>query len=169
MFKIGEYIINPRAGVCLVKDIVHLDQHISGSDKNTLYYLLSPIDNVSEKIYLPTEHTDKTARKIMTKEEALSLLENFHKIPEIKIENEKTREQRYKETIRKGNPEELLGIIKQLYMKKLNREKNGKHSNATDESYFKTIENRLYSEIALSIGKTKDEVYHMIQEIAGRQ
>lgn len=143
MFKIGEYIINPRAGVCLVKDIVHLDQHISGSDKNTLYYLLSPIDNVSEKIYLPTEHTNKTARKIMTKEEALSLLENFHKIPEIKIENEN--------------------------MKKLNREKNGKHSNATDESYFKTIENRLYSEIALSISKTKEEVYHMIHEIAGRQ
>lgn len=164
MFEIGEYIVNPHVGVCLVQDILHLD--ISGADRKKLYYLLLPVEHTSEKLYMPTDSTDPYIRRVMSAEEAAGLLERFHEIPERSIENEKLREQIYKDALKKGDPEELLSIIKQLYLKKQNREKKGKRGTATDEQYFRKVENRLYHELAISLHKDISEVYPMIKEIA---
>ena len=41
MFKIGDYVVHGRNGVCKVVDITHID--ISGADKNQLYYTLIPM------------------------------------------------------------------------------------------------------------------------------
>lgn len=48
MFKIGDYIVHGRNGVCKVVDITHID--ISGADKNQLYYTLVPMKSADSKI-----------------------------------------------------------------------------------------------------------------------
>lgn len=123
MFNNNDYVVHPRAGVCRITDTTEMPLQIHGSKKQAVYYILQPLENVSEKIYLPAENAEGLIRNIMSREDALNILENFHSIPEIHIENEKTREQQYKAILKNGKPDELLGIIKQLHTKRVNREK----------------------------------------------
>ena len=70
--------------------------------------------------------------------------------------------------MKNGKPDELLGIIKQLYTKRINREKNKKPNNTTDAQYFRIMETRLYDELAIATGKEKNDIHQMIIEIAGK-
>lgn len=92
MFNNNDYVVHPRAGVCRITDTTEMPLQIHGSKKQAVYYILQPLENVSEKIYLPAENAEGLIRNIMSREDALNILENFHSIPEIHIENEKTRE-----------------------------------------------------------------------------
>ena len=160
MFNNNDYVVHPRAGVCRITDTTEMPLQIHGSKKQAVYYILQPLENVSEKIYLPAENAEGLIRNIMSREDALNILENFHSIPEIHIENEKNREQQYKAILKSGKPDELLGIIKQLYTKRINREKNKKPNNTTDEQYFRIMETRMYDELAIATGK---ENFHCIR------
>ena len=51
---------------------MHLD--IQGIDKNRLYYLLIPINDKNDKIYLPVDASAYKLRKIMTEEEVYVLI-----------------------------------------------------------------------------------------------
>lgn len=160
MYEIGDYIMKSTEGLCKVEDIVHLDMY--GVDKNRLYYMLIPVNDNKGLIYMPTEKADQKTRKAMTEEEALNLIKRVDEIDEITIENENVREQRYKETIRGGNPESLIGIIKMTYLRNKKRNDEGKKSIAMDERYFELAENNLYSELAFALNKPKDEISSMI-------
>jgi len=87
MYKIGDYIVKPSSGVCEIKDIMHLD--MMGVDKKKLYYMLIPIEDAGEKIYLPTDTADASIRNVMTEEEVTKLLKSIMDIEEISVENEK--------------------------------------------------------------------------------
>ena len=82
----------------------------------------------------------------------------------LKVDNENDREQRYKETIRNGNPESLIGIIKMTYIRKKKRTDAGKKATAMDERYLEMAENNLYSELAFAINRPKEEVCNIITE-----
>ena len=86
MYKVGDYIIKATQGLCRVEDILHLD--MSGADKNKLYYLLVPVNDHKDKVYMPTERADSKTRKAMTEEEAWNLIHRIDEIDELKIENE---------------------------------------------------------------------------------
>ena len=98
----------------------------------------------------------------MTEEEAWNLIHRINEIDELTIENENVREQRYKETIRGGNPESLVGIIKMTYIRNKKREDAGKKGTAMDERYFELAENNLYSELAFALNKSKEDISDLI-------
>lgn len=91
MFNNNDYVVHPRAGVCRITDTIEMPLQTHGSKKQAVYYILQPIENVSEKIYLPAENAERLIRNIINRDDALNILENFHSIPEIHIENEKNR------------------------------------------------------------------------------
>ena len=102
MHEIGEYIVKSSNGICKIEDIVHLN--FSGADKKALYYVLIPVNDDKEKIYMPTETENQSVRKIMSSEEAMKLITHISDVNEIWVANEKVREQRYKEAVRSNNP-----------------------------------------------------------------
>lgn len=83
------------------------------------------------------------------------------RIPEIPIawtNNEKMREQNYKETVKANSPEALVSIIKMIYQRKQKRLAQGKKCTATDARYFQIAENLLYMELGIALGKPKQEI-----------
>lgn len=163
MYEIGEYIVKPiNDGVCKVADIMHLN--MTGTDKNKLYYLLIPIDDAKGKIYLPTDTAEATTRRAMTEDEALKLISKIPEIEEISIDDEKLREQKYKEAVRSCNPEALIAIIKMTYLRKKKRQEQGKKHTVVDERYFKMAEDFLYSELEFALNKNKDEIVKLIAD-----
>ena len=99
---------------------------------------------------------------VLTAEEAWNLIERIPEIETIWIDNEKMREQRYKEVIKSNDPEALVSVIKMIYQRKKVRLEQGKKSTSYDERYFQTAENLLYMELGAALGKPKQEICQLI-------
>lgn len=167
VYEIGDYIVKSVNGVCKVEDILYLS--MSEEEEDKLYYLLVPVDDKKEKIYLPVDTANLTIRRVMTEEEVWELI---HKVPEIEeesITNEKLCEHKYKEAVRSCNPEVLIGIIKMIYMRRRKRIERGKKSTVVDERYFRLAENSLYSELGFVLQKDKEEISQLIAESVEKQ
>ena len=130
---------------------------------------MHPVEDEKETIYVPVSNSDSALRPCLTEENAWKLIE---KIPEISTpwtENEKMREQKYKEAIRANDPKALVVIIKMIYQRKQQRLAQGKKCTATDTKYFQIAEKLLYEELGTAIGKPKQEIVDTIVEHIGQK
>lgn len=159
-FKIGDLVSKPVTGICRVENILHLD--IKGEKSDKLYYLLIPIDDRKEKIYVPVLNSTSKLRPCMTEEEAWDFIKQIPDIQAIWIENEKLREKKYKEIIKSNDPEALVSVIKMIYQRKKERLEKGKKNTISDIKYFQTAEKLLYGELGMALGKQKEEVCQLI-------
>lgn len=100
----------------------------------------------------------------MTETEAWALIDNIPQIDTVWIPDDKTREQKYKEALQSCNPVKLVGIIKNMYIRKKERISKGKKNTAVDERYFKIAEETLYAELAFAIGRKKEDMTEIITE-----
>ena len=62
------------------------------------------------------------------KEEAWNLIKRIPEIPTAWTNNEKMREQSYKEAVKANDPEALIAIIKMIYQRKQKRLAQGKNA-----------------------------------------
>lgn len=151
-----------NTGLCRITDIVHLDG--MGADRNRKYYLLIPFSDDKMKIYIPVDTIMGNIRKTISCSEAWDVIEGISKIDAVHIENEKQREQKYKEALRSCEPEQWISILKTMYYRKQKRNSQGKKSTAMDKHYFKAAEKYLYSELAYAIGKDESEMCQLIAD-----
>ncbi|MCC8136779.1 MAG: CarD family transcriptional regulator [Clostridiales bacterium] len=162
MYSVGDYVVKANNGVCRVEDIVHLD--VSGASKDKQYYLLIPQADKSAKLYVPVDTTSTSIRSVMSEEGAWEIIEKIPDIDEAWIANDKIREQEYREALKSCDPELLVGIIKNIYLRKKKRLSEGKKSTSVDERYFRLAEQALYSELAFAIGREPEEIDQIIQD-----
>ena len=154
-YEIGDLDSKPVTGICRIEDILYLTSQDEKNDK--LYYLMKPIEDEKDKIYVPVSNSDSRLRLCLTKEEAWNLIKRIPEIPTAWINNEKLREQNYKEAVKANDPEALVAIIKMIYQRKQKRLAQRKKCTATDARYFQMAENLLYMELGAAIGKPKKE------------
>lgn len=88
MFKVGDYIVHGRNGVCKVVDITHLD--MSGVDKDQLYYALVPMKSEDSKIFYPVDSDKVVMRSVVTKDQAKDLVSEIKDIEPMRIEKRQT-------------------------------------------------------------------------------
>ena len=158
MFKSGDYVVNSNNGICKIDGIVTMNTQ----NGNKEYYLLIPLNEQTAKIYIPVDVADQRIRYAMNKKQAMQLINGIKSIHETYIENEKEREKVYKAAVSSCNPQKLVGIIKTLYLRRLEREKSGKKNTVIDERYFKLAENQLHSELSFALQVEKEQVIQMI-------
>ncbi|MBQ9928429.1 MAG: CarD family transcriptional regulator [Lachnospiraceae bacterium] len=167
MFATGDYVINGNNGICLVSDITTLD--ISGVDKNRKYYLLKPVFASGSTVYVPVDTAEKTMRKAVSREEALTVIAAIPDIPLIPVADEKTLERTYKEYIRQNSCEGWIKLIKTIYLRKEKRIMKGCKVTAVDSKYFKQAEDYLYGEFSVALDMTKDEVRTYIEDTLNKE
>lgn len=155
MFEVGEYIVYGTKGVCQVEDITTMQM---GDMPKSQYYVLQPVGQKGSKIYVATNNQKTIMRKILTPSEARELVQEIPQIEELWLDNEKVREEKYKECIRSCECRDLVKIIKTLYLRKEKRIREGKKITATDERYLKMAEDNLYSELSIPLGVEKAEM-----------
>ena len=158
MYQIGEYVMKVNDGVCQVVDIVDMDGALSGKK----HYVMVPRDDKNAKVFVPVDGKNGNVRNVMNENEAQSFIKSIPDIEEAWIENDKVREQEYKNAIKSGSPQRLVGIIKNIYNRNLLRNSQGKKNTTVDERYFKIAENILYSELAFALGKEKSDILELI-------
>ena len=161
-YELGDLVSKPVTGICKIEDILYLNPQDERNNK--LYYLMKPIEDEKEKIYVPVSNADSRLRLCMTKKMAWSLIKRIPEIPTAWVNNEKMREQNYKEAVKANEPEALVSIIKMIYQRNQKRLAQGKKCTATDARYFQTAENLLYMELGVALGKPKQEICETIIE-----
>ncbi|MBQ7796266.1 MAG: CarD family transcriptional regulator [Lachnospiraceae bacterium] len=150
MFEIGSLLIYDTTGVCKVEDI-GVPSGFPVSDKNKKYYKLAPVFG-SGTIYIPVE-TKVFMRPVISRDEAEALI---RKIPEIREDiceshNQKVLEDHYKASLMTHDCEDLVQLIKTVYAKKKNLERNGKKTGKTDQTYMKRAKQLLHEELSIAL------------------
>ena len=162
MFEKDQLIMCGGHGVCRVVNIT--GNPVDRLDKVRKYYVLEPVFQKGSTVYTPVDNDKVVMRRIMNKEEAEALAERVAQIETVWIQEEKSREQMYKEAIRTYDCHSLVQIIKTLYLRKQNRLKEGKKVLSSDEQYLRKAEELLYSEMSLALAIPKENVEAYIRE-----
>lgn len=162
MFEKGDYIVYGARGICQVMDITTAD--MDGVPEDKLYYVLYPCYEKESKIMTPVKENKTIMRGILSSDEAHQLIENIPSIEVIWIDDHKKREVLYKEALKTGKCQDLISVIKTLYLQKQDRLAQGKKTLTLDERYLKIAEESLYSELAISLGIPREDMVDYISE-----
>jgi len=163
VFGIGDYVICGNKGVCVVENITTLN--LSGVEEERKYYILKPLYTSGSTVYIPVDSSKESMRNVLKREEAQRLIEAIPEIPLLVITNEKLSEQMYRDCIRTNNCEELVKMIKTIYLRKQKRIQAGRKVTAVDAKYFHLAEEHLYGELAVALEISREEVEGYITEV----
>ena len=154
MYQKGDYIVYGINGPCLVEDITRLS--MPGSDRRRKYYVLRPVNSGKSTIYSPVDNEKVVIRNIVSRKEAEDLLSEIPGIPEVSVEDEKTREERYKEILKNSDLYQCVGLLKMLSRKREIRIQEGRKFTTVDERYLREIDLALSSELAIALEEDRE-------------
>lgn len=155
MYSVGELVVHKKYGVCKIINIDFLDSSFNSKEKK--YYILKPVYVGGSKLFIPIDNSC-LIRPVTPRNEALKLVEEIEEIDSLWIDNDKNRESFYKKALNQGEVVDWIQIIKTLYQRKQERLSDGKTITSIDNKYLKIAEDFLYGELAVAIGKEKDEM-----------
>lgn len=161
MFAAGDYISYGRNGVCQVEGVT--DMFAPGSKQKKTYYILKPVYGANSTIYCPVETGKGLARRpILTQQEAKELVSRMKDADVISASDRKSFDEKCKEALASCDCRAWVSVIKTMYFEKGLREKNGKKMTTTNERFLKTAQDNLCGELAISLGRQKDEVEALV-------
>lgn len=166
MFAVGDYIIYGNNGVCKVETIGPVD---CASTNDRLYYTLTPIYTKGSKVFTPIDNDKVIMRPIISREEAIDLVDDISNIDVLWIQDDRKRDECYNQALKTCDCRELIKIIKELYLRKQSRIAEGKKVTTSDERYLHLAEESLYGELALALGIEKTEVKDYISERVNKE
>lgn len=156
MFEIGDYIVYGMNGVCRVEQIGPMS--LGGDENGKDYYTLAPLYTKGSRVYTPVDNQKVIMRRVSSKEEVCSLIDEMKNVEDIEVVDDKHRELAYKEAIRSCDCREWIRIINTTNRRKEERLACGKKMSACDERYLKMAQDNLYGEFAVGLNIEKDEV-----------
>lgn len=156
MFKVGEYVVYGMNGVCRVEEVGPMS--LSGVDNDRLYYTLLPLYTKGSRVYTPVDNEKVVMRRVITKAETCALIDGWKEYALLEEENDKSRENAYKEALRSCDCKEWIRIIRTTTRRKEERMAQGKKISACDERYLKLAQDHLFGEFAVSLEIEKSEV-----------
>ncbi|HWL26540.1 MAG TPA: CarD family transcriptional regulator [Ureibacillus sp.] len=158
MYNVGDLIMYSSHGICEIDDITEK----SFSDQTKTYYVMHPLNNKQLVINIPT-HSDKiNLRDVVDKESAQLIIDSFKQPGVAWIEKNNHRIQIFSEAIKKGNRIEIAKIVNTLMLKQHDDVLVGKKLGAQDSKLLTTIQNLLFTELALSLKTTSEDIYNRV-------
>ena len=162
MFDIGDLLFYGTNGVCRVSEIC-----ASPFDTNDTrqFYKLTPIaENTSLVIYTPVDNTQVIMRPLISRDEAEALVARIPDIEKVTVAVEKHRKEAYRETIREGNPEGYVKIIKTVRARREYFKRTRRRVPDLDNDFEHTARLCLYGELSTVLGVSREEISRIILE-----
>jgi CarD family transcriptional regulator len=167
MYDTNELVLYGTEGVCKITGIETktIDHHRRD------YYVLSPVDSARSTIYVPMDNQKLLGkmRPILTAPEVDQLVHSLPAGNPMWIEDESQRKETYREVLRRGNPSELLQMIKALYLHQKRQQAKGRHLHIADENYFHMAEKLVYEEFAAALQIEQNQVVPYLLAQIGEQ
>ena len=167
MFQAGDVIVCGTHGVCRVEKVGPLSSAVA--DRDRLYYTLKPLYERGSVVFTPVDNEKMVIRPVISREEALRLIDGIRDAEALGIEDERKREENYKTALKSCRAEELVKMIKTINARKRSRAARGKKATDSDSRYVKLAEDYLYGELAISLDLERDQVKAFIRERIGEE
>lgn len=167
LFKSGDLVVYGAKGVCRVLEICKLPELSSDPERD--FYKLEPMFIKGSVIYTPTDSDNVVIRRVISRDTAMSLINDIPNIDTIKINDDKKREAALHDSVSKCDCRELVKVIKTLYQRKKSREAAGKKQTSVDEKYLNMAENNLYSELSIPLEISKEKIEDFITDRIDRK
>ena len=114
MYKIGDTVLYGHVGVCKITEIV--SRKIKDVEHH--YYSLSPLDQKLTVLVPIDSITSKKMQPILSKEMIYELIKAMPNNETIWINDKNVRKQKYHQIINSGDHQQLVKLIKTLYLNK---------------------------------------------------
>lgn len=159
-YKKGEYVLYSKTGVCHIDDI----KTCEFLNKNQLYYILKPVSSKSSTVYVPVEsNLEEDMHPVITPQEIDELLSDIQD-KEIKwSDNKNERASYFNSIISEGDRQKLVLLIRCIYLKKLEKQKEKKKLSSTDEAILKRAEKLIDEEFSFAMGCGENKVGEYIR------
>ena len=153
MFSVGELVVYGGEGVCRVEAVGA--SSIPGTDKEKLYYTLSPIYHTGH-VLTPVD-TKVLMRPVMSRMEAEMLVSELPELePEGPVGSPRATKEHYQEIVSSYNCREIARLILTTTVKRSRAIRRGKKPSQMDERFLKRAEEEFYGELAAALEVDRD-------------
>lgn len=161
MFKVNDYVVYNAMGIYKIVDI-RKDKGLS--DSVIEYYVMQPAFGKNMTIKTPVNNPNLLMRKVITKDNVLSLLSRKPATEKVWINDNRERNQNFKAALKTGECGEWIKLIKILNLEQQEKFHIGKKLQKTDADILKAAEKNLNEEFAIALNISPGEVPSFIHE-----
>lgn len=161
MFQINDYVMYGTTGVCEVTDIVKQKNRDMVESE---YYVLNPVYDSNTTIKIPVDNEKIIIRPVVSKSAIADLMCNPSEKEITWIENDRQRSSDFKEIIKAGDCKDLVGLVKVMSQKKIEKKAKEKKLNQTDMNIMKLAEKLVNEEFSVVLNISPDEVASYIKD-----
>lgn len=162
-YKIGEYVVYGSNGICQISDIK--DMTLSPIIGKRNYYVLTQINSKAATIYVATDNEALCAkmRYVLSENEILDILHGAKENSISWIDDRKVRVQTFHSILHGDSHEDLLLMIRCIYLKSRELFENNKRLSDSDASVLHSAERIIKEEFAFALGIDGDKVGEYIR------
>ena len=151
LFQVGEYVVHPGQGVCMVDEIVHEPQET---------YLLLPVTSRHHmRISFPVA-SESRLRSVLSREEAQQLIDEYPRMPldDFTERNIPLEEEHFKKKIRGGSCRDSMCVVKTFRHRIAGLQARNKKPPVAYERVLKLASDRALTELAVALQETTDDI-----------
>lgn len=162
MYKVGNMVMHPYAGVCMIKD-VRIEKFSKLPDK--MYYILNPIYEQSQsRIYVPVDSEKIQLRKLLSMEDIQQLIHSIDLDTHLWVNNDSKRQEKFNQILKSGNHKEIIQLIVEIHNKEYEKKQENKKLHLADIRIMQEAEKMIHQEFAFSLNLKIDEVASFIMK-----
>lgn len=161
MYRKNDRVFYLGVGVCEIEGIEQ--KTVVGETRE--YYRLRSMDEANHTtLFLPVDAAEKKIRPLLDSARVDLLLKEANRLPLPWIENDRERQNHFRQILKKGDQLELLRLIIALHRKQQEKQSIGKRLWAVEEGILREGEHQLHLELSCTLKIAVDEVGPYILE-----
>ncbi len=163
MFQVGDYVYYASGGVCRIADICYAP--LAGMPKEKQYYVLHSLHDANSVMYVPVNSEAVFLRALLTRQEAMDLLDQIREIAEIDEPNAKLLKIKYSEAMSRHDPVEWVRVMKTVHGRIHHpaRQTKAQKISDTERSFAEDAKRYLYTELSLTLSVPVSEMEEYIK------
>ncbi len=159
-FKIGEYVVYNGSEICKIEDTVK--RCFDGINEKE-YYRLIPVYSKGSTFYIPSDNYDSKIRRLLTKEEIYSLIEEMPDVETEWCEDKNQRKNQFISVLKSDDYHKLISMMRTLYVQRKEQLAKGKKLLASDERVMQEAEKLMHHEFSFVLGIDENEIESFIE------
>jgi len=164
LYHAGDIVMHPGEGVCTVEALRSIEFR---STQRRLYYVLKPTtEKSSSTVYLPVFRGNAVLRRLLSREDILSLIRKSKEHAGLFISDSKQRKESFSRILQEGDYAKIIRMIHEIHTENAQRIKEGKRPCAADEAIRAEAERLLHQEFSYVLRMSlEDTISFIVNEL----
>ncbi len=156
MYEVGAFIFYGTTGVCRVDEICHSPFN---KEDTREFYVLTPLSRVGNAtIYTPVDGSAARIRPLISNDTAREILETGAALGALTVPTDKQRKDTYRAALQSADPREYARLLNTVRIRRSEAQILKRHLPDMDVDFEARAASGLYTELAVVLGRTSEEI-----------